>query len=496
MRTFELLLFLTLLAYLLLPPRPRRWAAAAAVLVALFHLGLEGERWQMVPAYLLTALSAALTLVQFLPRPAAPTATRSTPDGSPLQEGSLAGQGRPRAGSVAGRPRSAALGHSSFVRFFAGPVLILLLALPPILFPVPRLPLPGGPYAVGTLTMQWTDPTRPEPSTPTPGDNRTIMVQVWYPAVPDANARPGPWMDRLDVAGPTMATFLRLPSFFLDHAELLKTHSYPAAPAATGGPFPVVIYSHGWNGFRTINLDQSEALASHGYVAVAVDHTFGAMVTVFADGSVALNNSDLLPEREEASFPAASAALEALYAADLSFALDTLTAVANGPKAGPLAGLPDFERVGFYGHSTGGGAVVITCAQDARCDAGLGQDAWLEPVPDDLIGAGVVQPFLFLRSEVWASGPNDARLAQLRAASAAETYRLTILGTRHYDFTMLPLLSPLAPLLGLKGPLAGPRVLEINSDYLVGFFDQYLKGQPSALLAGPSEAFPEVRWEN
>jgi predicted dienelactone hydrolase len=465
MRTLEIVLLVALLAYLLLPPRLRRWAALAAVVVALLHLGLEGERWQMVPAYALTAFFAALSLLQL--RPAAPL---SRPPGPTLR-----------------RPKGA------LARTIAA-LLILLVALPPSLFPVPRLPPPGGPHAVGTITFQWTDPARPEAYTPDPGDQRTIMVQLWYPAIAPADSEPVPWMDRLDVVGPAIATYLRLPSFFLDHAERVRTHSYPAAPPAPGGPFPVVIYSHGWNGFRTINLNQSEALASHGYIAVAVDHTYGAMVTVFADGSVALNDPAILPDSDESGFGAASTALEATYAADLRFTLDQLAALARADPH-PLAGRLDLDRVGFYGHSTGGGAVVIACAQDPRCDAGLGQDAWLEPVPGDLIAAGVSQPFLFFRTEEWASGPNDARLDQLRAASSAETYRLTLLGTRHYDFTMLPLLSPLAPVLGLKGPLNGQRVLQINTDYLIGFFDQYLKNQPSALLTGPRDDDPEVRWD-
>ncbi len=220
------------------------------------------------------------------------------------------------------------------------------------------------------------------------------------------------------------------------------------------------------------------------------------MVTVFADGNVALNNPDILPARDSgAAFQAASEALEATFAADLHFVLDELDHVNTGLDPGPLTGQLDLDRVGVYGHSTGGGAAVLACAQDPRCDAVLGQDAWLEPVPADVIALGLPQPALFLASEVWASGLNDELLAQLVSASPAAVGRLTINGTRHYDFTMLPLLSPLTPFLGLKGPLAGPRVLEINTNYLVAFFDQALQAQPSPLLAGPSADYPEVVWE-
>jgi hypothetical protein len=99
---------------------------------------------------------------------------------------------------------------------------------------------------------------------------------------------------------------------------------------------------------------------------------------------------------------------------------------------------------------------------------------------------------MFVRSEVWATGENDALLAQLYGSLTGDGYRLTIAGTRHYDFTLLPLLTPLAPALGLKGPLEGRRTLQIVTDYLVAFFDQYLQGQASPLLAGPAGDYPEV----
>jgi hypothetical protein len=70
----------------------------------------------------------------------------------------------------------------------------------------------------------------------------------------------------------------------------------------------------------------------------------------------------------------------------------------------------------------------------------------------------------------------------------------TIKGTSHYDFSDLPALSPLAPQLGLKGPLNGQRVLQIVNDYSLAFFDWALKGKPTTLLKGPSTSFPELEF--
>ena len=454
-------------ALALLPPGvSSRWVEAVPLVAGVLvipHLILEGYRWQMVPAYALTAGLCGVSLwrlAHLKPRPGAP--------------------GRARASLRSG----------------LGALLIVVIALPPVFVPVPVTPDPGGPYAIGTLAFDWVDASRDEiyAPGPAPAGKREIMVQVWYPAFPAPGAQTGPWMDRLDVVGPAIATYLHLPPFLLDHAALVRTHSYPNAQVSNAqARYPVVIYSHGWNGFRTINTNQLEALASRGYVAVSIDHTYGALVTVFGDGRVALNNPKALPQGSPpAEYQQASETLEGVYAADLGFVLDQLKRLDIGEMDQRLAGRLDLERIGLFGHSTGGGAVVLACSRDPRCKAGLGMDAWVVPVPDAVIAGGLGQPFLFMRSEVWATDRNNARLDRLYSGLKLGGYRMTIRGTRHYDFVMLGMLTPLAPALGLKGPIEGYRGMQVITDYLVAFFDQTLKGRPSSLLDGPSRQYPEV----
>ena len=70
---------------------------------------------------------------------------------------------------------------------------------------------------------------------------------------------------------------------------------------------------------------------------------------------------------------------------------------------------------------------------------------------------------------------------------------VSIDGTRHYDFSDLPLLSPIAPQLGLKGPLDGKQVVKIVDTYLLAFFNSTLQGQPTGLFNGRFETFKEVQ---
>jgi len=47
-------------------------------------------------------------------------------------------------------------------------------------------------------------------------------------------------------------------------------------------------------------------------------------------------------------------------------------------------------------------------------------------------------------------------------------------------------------LLGNIGPINGKRFLKIQNDYVLAFFNQYLKGEPSDLLNDTSEKYKEV----
>jgi hypothetical protein len=70
---------------------------------------------------------------------------------------------------------------------------------------------------------------------------------------------------------------------------------------------------------------------------------------------------------------------------------------------------------------------------------------------------------------------------------------VSIDGTAHYDFSDIPLLSPLAPRLGLKGPINGQRVTAIINDYLLSFFDSTLRGIPTDLFDEQNQKYNEIR---
>ncbi|MCH7581953.1 MAG: hypothetical protein IIC72_04900 [Acidobacteria bacterium] len=460
MRQYELVLLFVVVFAVAWPAvfgvRPRRGIVTGLLLIAtVLQIQIEGFRWQMVPLYTV-AMGLAGGDLLFIDR-------------------SL--------------PLTRRLARGLF-----GLASVGLAAALAVILPVPELPVPPGPETIGTVTVELVDVEREEIYGETPGGPRRFMAQVWYPAQPSDGIEPLPWSEDWDVVAPAMSRRLGAPSWFLDYLKYTVSNGYPSIPIADG-TFPVVIYSHGWTGFRTIAINQIETLVSNGYMVIAIDHTYGAVATRLTNGEVIEHDPAALPDEEvvgEEAYAEASAKLVSTFAADIVTVLNTLEQGEAG-AFGAVAASADLTRIGVYGHSTGGGAAIQVCLEDPRCAAVLGLDPWVEPLSDRVIKLTATRPALFMRSDEWRGNENDNLLRGIAGRSETVTYWLGVDGAEHNDFVAAPLLSPIGAQLGLKGPIPTGRILPIIDNYLLGFFDVFLLGTGSAALDNVS--FEEVSVE-
>lgn len=477
MRPLELALLLTTLLAVTRPWVARTagpgiviGAAMVPVAVAVTQVLVESGRWQLAPLWLAVAVIAVLAARDMW-----------------TQE----------------RPRYVVAGASVATLAVVGGGLLWAL-------PVLELRAPDGRFAVGTTTMVVTDESRMEVYGPDPGGLRQLPVQVWYPAEVGEGGQPARWLQGRSAVTTAAAREAGLPGFALDHLELVVSNAVTDAPIADGGPFPVVLYAHGWQGFRDIHISQLESLASEGYVVTAADHTYGALATLLPGDVIAELDPSALPSGVSAEeYDAASTQLVATFADDLALVLESVLdgrafgtllaapAVANGDAAGeddpdertapdiaevgrPLPDLEetvDPDRIALIGHSTGGGAAYLLCSRDTRCGAAVAYDPWLEPVPDEVIGGAFDRPLLSIGSEEWDGNDNDVRVRRLHAGATAAEGRVRIAGTLHRDLTQLPALSPAASWLGLAGPTSAETTLSLLDRWTVGFLDHHLVGR-------------------
>lgn len=363
-------------------------------------------------------------------------------------------------------------------RAVLGVVGIMLVIIPLWALPIVEMPPPTGPYQIATRSFEIRSDDRLEDYGANPGEFRRVMAQVWYPGRVSEDAEPlSPWIEDLEVVGPALAETLGIPGFLLDHTRYTGAHSYEQA-LPYQGKIPVILYSHGWRLFRNAAVQQMESLASHGYLVISVDHTYGSVATVFPDGEVAGLDPDALPDLDEVgddAFEVAAIKILQTYSDDLLMVIAGLEEGVSGPF-GSLAGIADMERLGIYGHSLGGGAAVRTCLVDTRCRVVASLDGWVEPITASELSTELDVPSMFIRSDPWRELENDGLLRGLVERSNRRTYWIGIENTVHSDLTAAPAISPVGGWFGLRGSMPAAQVFAIIDRYLVSFFDRHLMG--------------------
>jgi len=471
MRPLEALLLLADLFVFIVVAFPQlrraRWTRYFAVLPPLCagaQVLVEGFRWQMIPAYLLS-ISYFLALPWKQARPAGD-------DAAPVRSRRLIALG----GVVLG-----AIG-------------LLISAVLPVVLPVFQFPHPHGPYEIGTLTYHWVDTSRPEIFTADPSDQRELMVQIWYPAQPAGSATRAPYIEDPTVLAP-LGRLLHMPASLFGYLRYVKTSAVPSAPVTDAeSRYPVLVFAHGRGGLRQHNTFQVEELVSHGYVVAAIDHPYAASTVIFPDGRRAVYD----PRMNDRPF---HDSVIPYLAKDVSFTLDQLAVLDQADPNHILTGRLDLNRLGIFGLSMGGLVAAESCHLDPRLRACLVMDVFMPP---DVVRSGLRQPTMWIsrdaatmQRERWRQADIDEHQTTMRAVyekMSGDGYLVLVPGMFHQNFSDFPLVipAPLGTWLGFIGPIDARRGHEITITYSLAFFERYLKGATEPLLDGPAKPYPEV----
>lgn len=469
MRPLEGVLLALVFAMLLIRwGRPRNRQVTTSLLamlaiVAALHLVFDGVRWEMIPTYALGLLGAFLLAAD------------------------LRRIGSARAGEsgrfvAVASPARRALGLAGLL--IAGAV---ALAIPALLFPRVSFPAPDGQYEVGRIEVFWTDSAREETLTADPNDRRGVWVTFWYPAEAP-NGRPVRYHPAPRARASALAASAPLPAFTFWNLTRARTNATEAPRfSIREGKSPLLLFSHGFELWRTESTYAFETLASHGYVVASIEHTYAALGTVLPDGREAPSAATTMLFNDQAR-------LLDMWTRDAAFVLDRLHALPAGDVSDTLSGHLQLDRVGYFGHSFGGTAAADLMMRDDRVVAGVNYDGL--PAGESA-RRGVAKPFLvFTAKPQDADALPDAILSQmrvtrdsLRSLLAGQPAQVASLlqrggteivmdGAAHMSFSDLPLWSPrLASRAGLAGTDDPRDVHRAVTVLTLRFFDQYLKGR-------------------
>lgn len=272
-----------------------------------------------------------------------------------------------------------------------------------------RDPAEAGPYAVGLTKMTF------ERTSNIDGNARTLETWIWYPAATGAGS---------------------------------ATSTTAAAPATDGGPFPIVVFSHGSGGQPNFYKYVTEHLASWGFVVVAPPHPGNTS----ADCSPCTGATLTTSARERP--------------ADITFVLDQIVALKDDPSQS-LGAIIDPSRTALAGHSFGGWTSIFAGAGgpfDAIVSMATGS-------PDLLLARAktVRVPTLLLggnKDELIAPA-SMAKLFGALPADIAKTY-VSFPEGRHLTFS--------DRCLGCTAALTEARGHELVNRYTTAFLETYVAG--------------------
>ncbi|MBN2224633.1 MAG: hypothetical protein JW765_08170 [Deltaproteobacteria bacterium] len=147
-----------------------------------------------------------------------------------------------------------------------------------------------------------------------------------------------------------------------------------AKPNASGGPYPLVVYSHGYAGCSVSSAYLCEALAAAGFVVAAPDHSDdlklyslcpGCRPEPFVGLKILFSAIDLANHLSAGDYDVQDFRYRFIQ---IKAVIDYLLAE-NGDDRSPFFGLIDAGHIGAAGHSLGGFSVTVAAgARDVGID--------------------------------------------------------------------------------------------------------------------------------
>jgi len=356
-------------------------------------------------------------------------------------------------------------------------------------FPLFQLPRPAGQYGVGTCVSSWYDEKR----------GRRLPVQIWYPSEEIPTRSPVPfWWPQNHLMSAALCRLFGLPSWVLCHLTRCYSNSYEGLHVINQ-QLPLIIFCHGFYGFKGDRTYFCEQFASNGYLVLSADHVGDCALGIYPEGSEGDGpnipfSAFLNPDDDEYEVRCAGLGTRV---SDIDFLLERLEGIRQKESLdnveAVLADSLDLTQIGCFGHSYGSATLVQFLQEGQRVHqvkGVIGLDPWVFPLKPASEN-GVTLPLMFLSSELWPAGLHPSALRRRKKIienSTSVSRGFVIRDTKHHNFDDLPfLVHPwIAQYLGFTGGISSDLCFTLLAEYSLSFFDCYVRDIKS------SRTFPDT----
>ena len=364
---------------------------------------------------------------------------------------------------------------------------------------IQNINLVTGQHLIGTKRMVWIDSTRTNWFLDGYGPYRQLMAQIWYPA--DASAllssvKKSKYIDNKKALTYTIELQgYKIPEILTNQIGSIKCNSWEDASPVSNKKFPILIFSHGHGGLRTQNTNQVEELVSHGYIVIAVDHTYDAGFVEFPDGNIAYSLTSK-PEGERLNETPETFYTRFGYRVDdIDFVINKIDYFDDYDLN--ISAIMDKNNIGIFGHSFGCLTSVYATYFNDRIKSCFGLDGWFEPLHDSLVFKNINKPIMHLGQnnkgdEQFWNDINFVKMNNFIKSNSDLSVMVDIPGSHHYDYTDFTYFSYIAKKLNFSGTVSTKKMAKIMNVTLLDFFNYTLKDDKKINLDNYKKEFPEI----
>jgi predicted dienelactone hydrolase len=210
-------------------------------------------------------------------------------------------------------------------------------AVPVVTSPAPTTFVPTGPYGVGETTLHLASNGAP--------------VEVWYPADADTTHGSEATINLKDYLPPAVLALVK------DFPDVIQKTGGIRGLIVAQGRFPLVVFSHGYGGFRTQSSFLTAHLASWGFVVAAPDHLSRDITAVLNQAFAGGGSTEDLSSNADV--------------VDLESTI-SLMGSQDATSTSPFYRHLDMSRIAAVGHSAGGSAAEKLAVADPQVKAFVG----------------------------------------------------------------------------------------------------------------------------